>query len=512
MNIFGNALKYTDRGSIVVKLYQTGIEGSDHPNHHHKVVVSVKDEGKGMSRSFLKTKLYTAFAQEDDLAPGAGLGLHIVKTIVTMLKGGISVFSQLGQGTEVTVSFPRMTRPKLELAAGEEEPVRKTLEDFEYLATVKDDIRVGLYGFSREPGTLVHEMDEILRKYIIDYCRARFITNWDEGPRPSAIIVDEQLLPQLEQDCSVRRDDQIVVLCESRAPACNTNSFDNRYHYLLKPVGPYKLARALRECIDKERQSASMNGRLSVTKGAPLGGDNVSPSNTVNAKLAMDTHEDGGSPQKRPRLASLSTEPRGPSRTKAHTSFRPGPAPIGGSGNSHAGNASVTSAAKSSSNLSNDRIKATLQTAKQLPRILVVDDNLTNRAVLRQYFRRLGVPTDQAEDGAKAVKAYGQDAYDIIFMDLSMPVMDGFDATREIRRQEQRKGWRASNNAQMQNTHSVSKPVMIIAVSALASERDQKRAFEAGMDIFITKPVMLPEVGKLVENWTVNGKLTDSSS
>ena len=107
-------------------------------------------------------------------------------------------------------------------------------------------------------------------------------------------------------------------------------------------------------------------------------------------------------------------------------------------------------------------------------RILVVDDNATNRRVLELILEQLGVETTSVEDGRQAVDAASRQAFAAILMDIQMPVMDGLAATREIRRLEREVG-RA--------------PVPIIIVSANGQPEHIQAGHAAGAQMYLTKPV-----------------------
>lgn len=85
-----------------------------------------------------------------------------------------------------------------------------------------------------------------------------------------------------------------------------------------------------------------------------------------------------------------------------------------------------------------------------------------------------------------------------IFQDLSMPVMNGFEATRAIRELEQKRDSKAE---------SMKAKAMIIALTGLASGRDHGEAFACGVDLYMTKPVSFKEVGRLLDNWEAHGGL-----
>lgn len=87
--------------------------------------------------------------------------------------------------------------------------------------------------------------------------------------------------------------------------------------------------------------------------------------------------------------------------------------------------------------------------------------------------------------------------------DISMPVLNGFEATRAIRDIEEAR----SHNRR--DGHGPS-PALIIALTGLASSRDQSEAFTSGVDLFMTKPVSFKEVGRLLDNWEAHGGVKPS--
>jgi signal transduction histidine kinase len=103
MNLLGNALKYTSKGYVRVKLDISEMEdlqsGTKDAVPRSYLNLTIIDTGKGISAEFLRSKLFTAFAQENSLSSGTGLGLSIVRSIVALLEGQIQVKSNLGQGT-----------------------------------------------------------------------------------------------------------------------------------------------------------------------------------------------------------------------------------------------------------------------------------------------------------------------------------------------------------------------------------------------------------------------------
>lgn len=119
-------------------------------------------------------------------------------------------------------------------------------------------------------------------------------------------------------------------------------------------------------------------------------------------------------------------------------------------------------------------------------RLLVVEDNKLNREITVTILEHTGIITEQAEDGSVAVKMVQEAApgyYDLILMDIQMPIMDGYEATKQIRALPDKR------LAQLP----------IIAVSANAFEEDKKASLAAGMDGHIAKPINVPDLFALMQ-------------
>jgi len=123
---------------------------------------------------------------------------------------------------------------------------------------------------------------------------------------------------------------------------------------------------------------------------------------------------------------------------------------------------------------------------EQLVSVLVAEDDQVNQMVVEEMLKLLGCEVDVVGDGAAACRAVAESHYDLVFMDCHMPVMDGYEATRRIRRDEQRHGRR----------------VTIVALTADALDSDRERCHEAGMDAFMTKPVSSSQLSATIERWT----------
>ncbi|KAL9126797.1 MAG: hypothetical protein Q9217_004210 [Psora testacea] len=617
MNIFGNALKYTQKGTITVKLTLESEHNPrdepislEDPANESILAINVTDTGKGISREYLRTSLFNPFCQEDVLASGTGLGLSIVRSIVNMLRGTIDVQSEVGVGTEVTIRLPLSRVPGAGTPVTTPSTTAGSVEDNSINTLARDyqDRTVGLYGFeSGERGT-----GPVLKRYIEDWFSLRTVAP-EARPIPADIaIVDEIALLSLLQHSPT--DMPIVVLCNTytRTEMANHQYTSAILEFVSKPFGPRKLAKALRLCLDKASElqnglsvpllpttdnldplvadgttlSAEMNhltletGREDIPIEVQTNGV-VTASGSQKAQMALEmTSSNPGSdevtetgredfPFPVPDGVNQSEEERELNRTPVKhissgarrprpitritepiTNFLLSPIPDDRRGailaaladhpppdDIAAAKAALLRRTAFSLTASNVALPngdpttvvsspkpRTTQHVKRPPRLLLVDDNKINLRLLETCMKKRKYQfVDTAENGQLAVQAAEahEDGYDIIFMgrslersinaltrsiandihsDISMPVMNGFEATRAIRDIEEERGTRSKNGQERA-------PALIVALTGLASSRDQAEAFTSGVDLFLTKPVSFKEVGILLDNWEAHGEL-----
>ncbi len=128
-----------------------------------------------------------------------------------------------------------------------------------------------------------------------------------------------------------------------------------------------------------------------------------------------------------------------------------------------------------------------------MPRVLVVDDNQVNQRVVVGMLASLGVVTTVAENGRQAVDAFRSLRPDLILMDCQMPELDGFEATRAIRRIEEEA---TLNHAY----HLPTRRARIIALTAMGMVGDRERCLASGMDDYLTKPVDAGQLSRMVRS------------
>jgi two-component system, sensor histidine kinase and response regulator len=127
-------------------------------------------------------------------------------------------------------------------------------------------------------------------------------------------------------------------------------------------------------------------------------------------------------------------------------------------------------------------------------RILLAEDNIINQKVALRHLERIGYRADVATNGKEVLEALERIPYDLIFMDVQMPEMDGFEATAAIRRKEREKGGH----------------IPIIAMTAHAMKGDRERCLEAGMDDYLSKPIQPQGLIDAIARWLDNEALGKS--
>jgi CheY-like chemotaxis protein len=121
-------------------------------------------------------------------------------------------------------------------------------------------------------------------------------------------------------------------------------------------------------------------------------------------------------------------------------------------------------------------------------RILVADDNRVNQKVGSAFLQKMGYRVEVASNGLEVLQALGRQTFDIIFLDVQMPEMDGCEAARQIRSK-----W------------SEAKRPRLIAMTGNAMQGDREKCLEAGMDDYISKPIRVKELEHILVHWGSRG-------
>jgi CheY-like chemotaxis protein/HPt (histidine-containing phosphotransfer) domain-containing protein len=125
-------------------------------------------------------------------------------------------------------------------------------------------------------------------------------------------------------------------------------------------------------------------------------------------------------------------------------------------------------------------------------RILLCDDNAINQKVAARILQQFGYQPGLAASGREALDELDHQPYDLVFMDVMMPEMDGFEVTRIIRER------------QKSRTPNYSSRIIIVALTAHAMQGDREKCLAAGMDDYLAKPIRPADVRQVIERWHVH--------
>ena len=127
-------------------------------------------------------------------------------------------------------------------------------------------------------------------------------------------------------------------------------------------------------------------------------------------------------------------------------------------------------------------------------RILLAEDNVVNQKVALAQLKKLRYKANAVANGLEVIEAMQHISYDIILMDCQMPEMDGYEATRAIRKREKRSDLCGKL------------PVYIIAMTANAMQGESEKCFAVGMDDYLSKPVRTSDLQTALERWKLAQK------
>lgn len=469
MNLFGNAMKFTQKGQITVKLHLTH-GGSNDGNEAQHIYLEIHDTGSGINKDYLKSHLFTPFSQADDISVGTGVGLSIVKRLVEDLHGFIDVQSEDGLGTHVCVAVPlgEMTSP----VNGLESLLHEETSLYANGRHKGHTLRIGSIALnspedenhkSTDPSAAVrNDVDSNVQTLLASLARHGF------GMSVVEVLGDLQQSDASSHPISLNSSSSGGAWTLSRsARGDNDNALDGGSE---RNGGEHRTVVSIRQPFGPRTFASALDEIMAFTAADPETAD--APAVTKADK----NQETDIRPPSPPRASSPTAEGKHASSSASQ--------------DQHTSSATETSDTTAVPTQDPADSKPPAETppnpSKTAPHLLLVDDNAINLKVLAASVKKGGCTYDTAADGREALEVFKSSpaAYDLVFMDLSMPVLDGIEATREIRALE------AEGTGGRKRTQ-------IIALTALDDEKHRQRAFEAGVDDFITKPAKMAMVREL---------------
>jgi len=455
INLVTNALKYTPSGYIRVSLSQKPRAGS---RRQFDAILTVTDTGKGMSKEFLENQLFRDFTQEDTLADGIGLGMHMVGRILHAIGGKIEVISDqhgADAGTSITVTVP------LEHSQGARSLSGPSNDENQSLRGSLAGLKAGIFGNQANPSPS-NSREETLQSA----ASAMTVTSVEQSCRYLGLqpqrgeSADCDLTFYLEEDFERLRDagkigsntrlkgNACIVICRSTPAAKTLKALRSRditrtgriVEYVALPCGVKSISRAVSSALQRQKEveatvpnknvdDEEMQRMSTATEIAnveeievPPSIHPISPPENLAFRLKFESFPsfpddaDQTSPKDIPKTPSQQDshiEAATQTKTKTQTPKDP----------------STTTSASA---------QATINT----PTLLLVDDNKVNLQLLTMYAKKRKYPYLEAIDGQLAVNAYQKAHEDssspttstgtgsppstipaIILMDINMPVV-----------------------------------------------------------------------------------------
>ncbi|KAK0709384.1 hypothetical protein B0T26DRAFT_721335, partial [Lasiosphaeria miniovina] len=488
MNLVGNSLKFTSSGFIRITLSQERDPNSQlGSDDGATVVLTVSDSGKGIGQDYLRRHLFMPFSQEDQFAPGTGLGLSLVQQMATSLGGGVNVSSQKGHGTTVTVVLPL---PRNEEAERGQLTFQQT---YQSLAGCRVQLRgfdTGVMvrdGFYREDSKQMSQLG-VVQRICEKWLGMKVVVKTDEkplGPTDFVIWHNDDAFPAN----SATKPDPLVCPHVYVRQDSNTIYDDDKpnqdnpwtlFACLTQPIGPRKLADALLASRARYKEVADATTAASRTETPkksslfqacpPNSGDSENDHLSDSPPLKRST----SFPNFQLRRPSLQEVPSMLAKCEVLTA---------------AGPRNLSCSSTTPVNVSGLDCRAgTVPKPVDRPRFLIVDDNNVNLKVLTAYMEKLKQPHTTAVNGLEAMETFTKSPseYSCILTDISMPIMDGLESTRRIR--------------EFERTHKL-KHTVVIALTGLSASDVQQDASVSGVDMFLTRPLELKRLVKALERF-----------
>ncbi|NIZ60356.1 hybrid sensor histidine kinase/response regulator [Sedimentitalea sp. CY04] len=430
-NLVGNAVKFTKTGHVALTV--TGVPGSD--GSTCAIHVAIEDTGIGIPEEKIQ-HIFGEFNQVEDETnrefEGTGLGLAISKRLIELMGGSVWVDSEEGVGSCFGFRVP------LPMADDAQPEAAELPENLRHVLIV-DDLPMNC-------SILQKQMQMLGAKVTI------------AGSGAEALYMMDGTIDLVISDHHMTGMDGVQL-----AAAIRQGNWPEVPFLLLSSNSNFARDNANKDLVQGVLQKPVLRKNL-FAKLAAMG--TMIPNRKPFPVPPVETSESDPS-------ASASEQPaQSSSQTLEQTSTS---LPV-------AETAECTASAQAVV-MPDVAEEAPENSAPRLMRILAAEDNKTNQLVFRKMVKDLNIDIRFANNGLEAVEAYSDFSPDLIFMDISMPKMDGKEATSEIRKIEKDSGRR----------------IPIVALTAHAMNGDAEGILAAGLDFYLTKPLRKAVIHEQIE-------------
>lgn len=411
-NLFNNAIKFTERGQVKLKVDAVKVDESS-----AEVSFSVTDTGIGIAKD-KQSHLFNAFSQADESMTrrygGSGLGLSICQQIIKLMGGEITLTSEFGKGSELSfiLPFKRVLANALTIDSTRENTNESPELRVEVASTLVNDVCI----YHAKQGLTVSLGNTITRMAWnnIEFEQLQDI-NLSNSIDKKVLLLDEKtLIKELSFLQSSNKLEQFDLLCicqyamRDLAPAAVSYLKTLTSPYLLLDLPLFRYSLDQIALALTDTSANNFEQNERTTKAINDSQEGATFEHLViDNELANDSF--GEAPQSEESLAGLS--------------------------------------------------------------VLLVEDNLVNQLVAKELLLSMDAQVTIADNGQRALDILTSKNFDVIFMDIQMPIMDGLTAAKEIRKQQQYQS------------------LPIIAMTAHARNEDSQQSLDAGMNLHIAKPV-----------------------
>ncbi|MFA0626269.1 response regulator [Vibrio sp. 10N.222.49.A3] len=436
-NLVGNAIKFTEHGHVMLSLR---LEEVIEPEQKLRVKFEVTDSGIGIAED-KQQSVFDKFQQADGsttrIYGGTGLGLTICDKIVTLMGSKLELTSVVGKGS--TFYFTADFDPSLDVDESNIDfnKVSVLLVDDSQLNMRITSTQLQSFGVKSECCETATQALELVSESVAKSLPYDLVLIDKVMPSIDGFQLARSLIERFDKACPKL----VMISADPRKQDEARAKQVGFVAYIARPYQDNQLKWTLSEVLARSADTSTFTypnrGEVAFKDNQPVPLTKSSSSVEATTSASVRTTQID-------KQAPIKEEPK------------PVAAPFSG-------------------------------------KVLVVEDSRVNQQVAKMMLKKLGFEVDIADNGEIGVEKFQANEYEMIFMDCQMPVLDGFEATKQIRALEE----------------GTSKHIPIVALTANVVQRDKHLCFDVGMDEFLPKPVNQGKLREIVASFLSKG--TESS-